>query len=91
MCQHNGICRDESLAFIIHEVRSPSEELRRHFLARDESDYRIALDTGLHRDTLKRLRDGRPISLRAFDVLAHYLGLELRPVSRRRSTGLGTK
>jgi hypothetical protein len=55
------------------------------YLASRASDYRISLDTGVHRDTLRRLREGRPISMRAFDRLAEYWGLELteRPAGKR--------
>lgn len=67
--------------FMVRLVRSPSEKLREHYLASRESDYRISLNTGVHRDTLKRLRDGKPISMKAFDRLSAYWRLEL--VARR--------
>ena len=84
ICQHNGICSDACLVAYDLRVRSPSEELRRRYLASVASDYRVWKDTGVHRDTLRRLRTGRAISMHAFDILAVYLGLELKPVRKRR-------
>jgi len=59
-------------------VRPPSKQLRRVYLASGESDYRIAQSTGVHRETLRRFREGKAISMRAFDRLAIYWELELR-------------
>jgi len=59
-------------------VRPPSKQLRRVYLASGESDYRISQNTGVHRETLRRLREGKAISMRAFDRLAIYWELELR-------------
>jgi len=68
--------------FIIHCVGSLSKQLQKHYLASDKSDYRIAKDSGVHRGTLKRLRDGLPISMRSFDALGNYFGLELQNKKR---------
>jgi len=63
--------------FILRGMATLSQQLQRHYFACDESDYRIAKDAGVHRGTLKRLREGLPISMRSLDALGDYFDLEL--------------
>lgn len=60
--------------------RSVSEVLRRAMEGCGESRYRIAAETGLSESVLCRFAAGETaLRLANVDVLADYLGLELRP------------
>jgi hypothetical protein len=62
------------------QPRKPlSKILRDTILARGETIYRVAKDSGVPYATLHRFLAGkRSVSLEAFDKLCEYLALELR-------------
>ena len=62
-----------------------SEQVREAVEASGLSRYRIAKETGLYEATLSRFMSGeRGLTLKALDVLAEYLGLEIVVRSPRR-------
>ena len=62
-----------------------SEALRRAILTAPATRYRIAKDTGVEQSTLSRFISGeRGLDLTSVDKVAAYLGLELRPIEKRK-------
>jgi plasmid maintenance system antidote protein VapI len=63
-----------------------SESLKRAIETADVSRYRMAKDTGIDQPTLSRFINGeRPLVLDKVDILADYLGLELKPKAKRKA------
>jgi len=63
---------------------SISERLRAAILTAGESRYRIAQETGVAEAMLSRFVNRKTnLTLRAVDVLAAYLGLDLLPTKRK--------
>ncbi len=62
-----------------------SDQLRRAIEKSPESRYAIAQATGVNQSTLSRFMHGGGLSSENLDLIAAYLGLELKP-KRKRST-----
>lgn len=61
---------------------SISEQLRKALLNRKESNYRIAVDSGVHHSVLSRFLNAKAgINMETVDSLATYLGVSLHTKS----------
>lgn len=59
-------------------------QLRKALIAHGESDYVVGKATKLGQSIIYRFKAGKGISLSNAAVVAAYLGLELRPKSRKK-------
>ena len=56
-----------------------TESIRAHLRSLNATEYRLAKETGIARTTIRRFLAGEQLTSDKLDILAAYLGLELRP------------